>query len=67
MLLVGLRPEIVLDMAMRAISFWNYQVEQELKFQLASSKQLKEAVEKVKSNHSAVIRQLSTAKKTSDS
>lgn len=66
MVLVGLRPEIVLDMAMRATSFWNYQVELELKFQSHSVKRSKEAVEKLKVNHASMLRQLANAKKTSD-
>lgn len=29
MILCGLRPEIVMDIALRAVTFWNYQMTQE--------------------------------------
>lgn len=29
MILCGLRPEIVMDIALRAVTFWNYQITQE--------------------------------------
>lgn len=67
MLLVGLRPEIVLDIAMRAVSFWNYQVEQELKFQLTSAKRFREIIERMKTNNQSLMKQLATAKKASES
>ncbi|XP_034255416.1 E3 ubiquitin-protein ligase CCNB1IP1-like [Thrips palmi] len=66
MLLVGLRPEIVLDMAMRAVSFWNYQVEHELKFQLTSAKRSREIAEKSKTTNMSLMKQIASTKKTSD-
>ncbi|KAK3918598.1 E3 ubiquitin-protein ligase CCNB1IP1, partial [Frankliniella fusca] len=64
MLLVGLRPEIVFDIAMRAISFWNYQVEMELKFQSNSANHLFDASEKAKNHQATLIKQLASAKRT---
>ncbi|KAE8750984.1 hypothetical protein FOCC_FOCC002412 [Frankliniella occidentalis] len=64
MLLVGLRPEIVLDIAMRAVSFWNYQVEQELKYQANSANQLLETKEKASINQTTLMKQLALAKNT---
>lgn len=42
MILCGLRPEIVMDISMRAVSFWNYQMTQEKIIQMTHIKRLQE-------------------------
>lgn len=50
MILCGLRPEIVIDISLRAISFWNYQMTQEKMIQTTNIKRLQEKLEQVKIN-----------------
>ncbi|KAG0044372.1 hypothetical protein BGZ83_010407 [Gryganskiella cystojenkinii] len=50
-ILSGLRPEIVMDICTRAISFWTYQTAQEARFQELAQRNLED-------NHCAVERQL---------
>lgn len=38
MVLAGLRPEIVMDVTNRALTFWHYQMHQELQYQKALNK-----------------------------
>jgi RPA family protein len=38
MVLAGLRPEIVMDVTNRALTFWHYQMYQELQYQKALNK-----------------------------
>jgi E3 ubiquitin-protein ligase CCNP1IP1 len=38
MVLAGLRPEIVMDVTNRALTFWHYQMHQELQYQKAINK-----------------------------
>lgn len=64
MFLVGLRPEIVLDIAMRAVKFWNYQIKMELKYRANSVQSFREAAEKFRENYAAMMKQGATAKKT---
>ncbi|XP_068221605.1 uncharacterized protein [Palaemon carinicauda] len=44
MTLMGLQPEVVLEMSRRAISFWSYQMEQEQRFQAHVSNRYKEGL-----------------------
>lgn len=50
MILCGLRPEIVMDISLRAVSFWNYQMTQEKIIQSTNMKRLQEKLEQVKIN-----------------
>jgi len=50
MILCGLRPEIVMDISLRAVSFWNYQMTQEKIIQTSNMKRLQEKFEQVKIN-----------------
>jgi len=50
MILCGLRPEVVMDISMRAVSFWNYQMSQEKIIQTTKMKRLQEKLEQVKMN-----------------
>jgi len=57
MILCGLKPEIVMDISLRAISFWNYQITQEKIIQTTSMKELQEELEEVKMNIETMERQ----------
>lgn len=50
MILCGLRPEIVMDISLRAITFWNYQMTQEKIIQATSMKRLQEKLAQVITN-----------------
>lgn len=50
MILCGLRPEIVMDISLRAVSFWNYQMTQEKIIQTTTIKRLQEKLAQVKIN-----------------
>lgn len=50
MVLCGLRPEIVMEISLRAVSFWNYQMTQEKIIQADNMKRLKEELEKAHIN-----------------
>ncbi|CAI6343008.1 unnamed protein product [Macrosiphum euphorbiae] len=50
MILCGLRPEVVMDISLRAVSFWNYQMTQEKIIQTSSMKRLQAKFEQVKIN-----------------
>jgi len=50
MILCGLRPEVVMDISMRAVSFWNYQMNQEKIIQTINMKRLQEKLKQVKIN-----------------
>lgn len=50
MVLAGLRPEVVLDVATRAITFWSYQQHQEQLHQSVISKSLKDFIAQMKSD-----------------
>lgn len=50
MILCGLRPEIVMDISLRAVSFWNYQMTQENIIQRTNMKRLQEKLDHVKIN-----------------
>lgn len=50
MVLAGLRPEVVMDVATRAITFWSYQQHQEQLHQTLVSKSLKEFISQMKSD-----------------
>lgn len=43
--LAGLKPDVIMDVAMRAMSFWSYQVEQETLFQESTAKHSKEKLQ----------------------
>lgn len=57
MILCGLRPEIVMDISMRAVSFWNYQMSQEKIIQASNMKRLQEKLEQIKINTEAMEHQ----------
>lgn len=57
MILCGLRPEIVMDISLRAVSFWNYQMAQEKLIQTSNTKHLQEKLEQIKINTKAKERQ----------
>ena len=48
MVLAGLHPEIIMDIATRAIMFWNYQLHQEHLHQEMVSKHLRDAINQIK-------------------
>lgn len=48
MILCGLRPEIVMDISLRAITFWNYQMTQEKIIQVTTMRRLQEKLAQVK-------------------
>ncbi|XP_015363551.1 PREDICTED: E3 ubiquitin-protein ligase CCNB1IP1-like [Diuraphis noxia] len=48
MILCGLRPEVVMDISLRAVSFWNYQMTQEKIIQTSYMKRLQAKYEQVK-------------------
>ncbi|XP_025202853.1 E3 ubiquitin-protein ligase CCNB1IP1-like [Melanaphis sacchari] len=50
MILCGLRPEVVMDISLRAVSFWNYQMTQEKIIQTSDMKKLQAKFEQVKIN-----------------
>lgn len=50
MILCGLRPEIVMDISLRAVSFWNHQMAREKVIQATYIKRLEEKLEQVKIN-----------------
>lgn len=50
MILCGLRPEIVMDIALRAVSFWNYQMTNYQVIQITKIKELEEKLEQSKAN-----------------
>lgn len=50
MVLAGLRPEVVMDVATRAIMFWSYQQHQEQLHQTMVSKSLKDFISQLKAD-----------------
>jgi E3 ubiquitin-protein ligase CCNP1IP1 len=57
MILCGLRPEIVMDISLRAVTFWNYQMAQEKIIQASNTKHLQEKLEQIKINTKVMERQ----------
>lgn len=57
MILCGLRPEIVMDISMRAVSFWNYQMTQEKIIQTSNMKRLQDNIEQIKIKSDAMEHQ----------
>lgn len=43
--LAGMKPDVIMDIAMRAMSFWSYQMEQETLYQESIAKHLKEKMQ----------------------
>ena len=60
MVLAGLRPEIVMDVATRAIMFWNYQQHQEQLHLSMVTKSLKEFISQTKSDSEVEVTFLKT-------
>lgn len=57
MILCGLRPEIIMDISLRAVSFWNYQMTQENIIQINNLKQVQEKLDQAKINIEAMEHQ----------
>jgi E3 ubiquitin-protein ligase CCNP1IP1 len=55
MVLAGLRPEIVMDIASRAISFWSYQVHLEHMYQENSVKTYRERLSQLEVSYEALV------------
>lgn len=57
MILCGLRPDVVMDISLRAVSFWNYQMTQEKIIQTTNIKRLQAKFEQVNINVETMKRQ----------
>ncbi|KAF4517763.1 hypothetical protein B566_EDAN002968, partial [Ephemera danica] len=55
MVLAGLRPDIIMDVASRAISFWNYQVRLEHAYQENSIKTYREQLTQLQVSYEALV------------
>ena len=55
MVLAGYKPEIILEMASRALSFWSYQVHNELMYQEYVSSKAKDKALQLDQDYSAII------------
>ncbi|KAG8232135.1 hypothetical protein J437_LFUL012144 [Ladona fulva] len=60
MVLAGLRPETILDIATRAISFWSYQVHQERLFQETAASKIRDRQHQIEEFYESNITQLKT-------
>lgn len=56
--LAGMKPDTVMDIAMRAMSFWSYQVEQETMYQESIAKHMKEKLQCVEEIHKLNVQKL---------
>ncbi len=55
MVLAGLRPEVVLDMAARSLSFWSYQMAQDKNYHLLMAKHWRERCDELESSHQTLM------------
>lgn len=56
--LAGLKPDIIMDVAMRAISFWNYQIKEETRYHQNVGKYLREKLNNSENSNSALVQNL---------
>ncbi|CAH2208106.1 jg22794, partial [Pararge aegeria aegeria] len=63
--LAGLKPDAIMDVAMRAISFWSYQVEQETLYQEGLAKHAKEKLNCLEEVNNLNIQKLKAELETS--
>ena len=58
MVLAGLRPEIIMDVTNHALTFWQYQMYQELEYQKSMVKQCGSKISRVEENYENQITKL---------
>lgn len=58
MVLAGLRPEIVMDVTNRALTFWHYQMYQELQYHKAINKRSSDNLTQAEETYTAEIMKL---------
>jgi len=64
MILAGLKPETIMEIASRAISFWTYQAQQEKLYQEYSAKKTKESSDKLEAYYEQLVNKLQSEMKS---